>query len=78
MFSSSLASSETCSSASETWSRETSSLSSASLGASTLTSGWDEGDNSARSSFETWIFSGIFLALYEGRIGTPLFEISPL
>ena len=35
-------------------------------------------DDLARSSFETWIFSGIFLALLDGSIGTPLFEISPL
>ena len=34
--------------------------------------------NSAKSSFDTWIFSGIFLALLDGSIGTPLFEISPL
>ena len=35
-------------------------------------------DNSSKSSFETWIFSGAFLALLEGKIGAPLLEISPL
>ena len=34
--------------------------------------------NSAKSSSETLIFSGTFLALFDGRIGTPDFEISPL
>jgi len=34
--------------------------------------------NSSRSSFETCIFSGIFLALFDGNIGVPLLEISPL
>ena len=34
--------------------------------------------NSAKSSFETWIFSGTFLALFDGKIGAPLLEISPL
>ena len=42
------------------------------------TSGWADGESSARSSFETWIFSGIFRALFDGSIGTPLFEIWPL
>ena len=27
---------------------------------------------------DTWIFSGVFLALLDGKIGVPLFEISPL
>ena len=44
----------------------------------TSTSGFAVSDNSAKSSFETWIFSGFFLALFDGRIGVPLFEISPL
>ena len=35
-------------------------------------------DSSAKSSLETWIFSGVFLALLDGKIGVPLFEISPL
>ena len=35
-------------------------------------------DSSAKSSFVTWIFSGVFLALLDGKIGVPLFEISPL
>ena len=35
-------------------------------------------ESSAKSSLETWIFSGIFLALLDGKIGVPLFEISPL
>ena len=42
------------------------------------TSGLAVSDSSAKSSFETWIFSGAFLALLEGKIGVPLFEISPL
>ena len=35
-------------------------------------------DSSAKSSFVNWIFSGVFLALLDGKIGVPLFEISPL
>ena len=35
-------------------------------------------DSSAKSSLDTCIFSGIFLALFDGKIGVPLFEISPL
>ena len=31
-------------------------------------------DNSAKSSFETCIFSGVFLALFDGKIGVPLFK----
>ena len=42
------------------------------------TSGWAVSDNSAKSSLDTWIFSGAFLALLEGKIGVPLLEISPL
>ena len=42
------------------------------------TSGWADWESSAKSSFETWIFSGVLLALLEGNIGVPLFEISPL
>ena len=41
-------------------------------------SGWAVFDNSSKSSLDTWIFSGDFLALLEGNIGAPLFEISPL
>ena len=44
----------------------------------TSTSGFAVSDNSAKSSFETWIFSGFFLALFDGKIGVPLYEISPL
>ena len=33
---------------------------------------------SDKSSFDTWIFSGIFLALLDGNIGWPLLETSPL
>ena len=68
--------SELCFSASDISSKETSPSSVFSSAASTL----DSADpfNSSRSSFETFIFSGIFLALFEGRIGVPLFEISPL
>ena len=42
------------------------------------TSGLADSDNSVKSSLETWIFSGAFLALFDGNIGVPLFEISPL
>ena len=66
-------------SASDTSSKETSSwsfiVSSFSV---TSTSGLAVSDNSAKSSWETWIFSGVFLALLDGKIGVPLFEISPL
>ena len=41
------------------------------------TSGVAVSESSAKSSLDTWIFSGDFLALLEGRIGVPLFEISP-
>ena len=34
--------------------------------------------SSSRSSLETCIFSGVFLALLDGNIGVPLLEISPL
>ena len=59
-------------SSSEIWSNETSSSCDSSF--------WTGGVlvNSARSSFETWIFSGVFLALLDGKIGTPLLDISPL
>ena len=67
------------SSLSETSSRDTSPSSfivssPTELSTSTLT----VSDNSAKSSFVTWIFSGVFLALFDGRIGVPLLEISPL
>ena len=68
------------SSLSETWSKETSpcSASASSDTGASGTSGLAVSDNSAKSSFVTWIFSGVFLALFDGKIGVPLFEISPL
>ena len=76
---SSEADSVVCSSASDTWSRE---MSPSSVSVSSLielsTSGLAVSDSSAKSSWETWIFSGAFLALLDGKIGVPLFEIYPL
>ena len=66
-------------SCSETSSKDTSPCSfTVSSPAETSTSGLAVSDNSARSSWETCIFSGAFLALLDGNIGVPLFEISPL
>ena len=68
-----------CSSDSTTSSNETSSWSFVfSSLAWTSISGFAVSDNSAKSSFEIWIFSGALLALLEGKIGAPLLEISPL
>jgi len=59
---------------SETSSNETSSCSvSASSDVGASISGLADSDNSARSSLDTWIFSGVFLALFDGSIGVPLF-----
>ena len=61
-------------------SRETSLLSSTPPSSAGVSFDWGAAAfcNSAKSSFETWIFSGTFLALLVGNIGVPLFEISPL
>ena len=68
-----------CSSASDTSSSDISKFSVSTWSSTGLsTSGFAVSDNSARSSWDTWIFSGVFLALLDGSIGVPDFEISPL
>ena len=73
-------SSDSLFSLSETSSKEISSCSESTSWSTGVsgTSGWAVSDNSAKSSFDTWIFSGAFLALLDGKIGVPLFDISPL
>ena len=62
---------------SETSSSETSPCSDSSEIVSSI-SGCAVLESSSRSSLETCILSGVFLALLDGRIGAPLLEISPL